>query len=82
MPGWHAGSWKEFAGQCGTRGADNGARGTATFNHPKGMCMTGGGQLIVVDSMNACVRSIDLESGMSLKFVDCCHQWQCQHVRV
>ncbi|KAK9831610.1 hypothetical protein WJX74_002508 [Apatococcus lobatus] len=58
------GKWEEFAGQCGQSGASNGLRDKATFDHPKGMCLTGAGQLIIVDSMNACIRSIDLESGM------------------
>ena len=60
----HAGTWGKFAGQCGSPGASNGPVDKATFDHPKGMCLTSRGQLVIVDSMNSCIRSIDLELGM------------------
>lgn len=58
----HAGKWEVFAGHCGKSGFANGAASKALFNHPKGMCLTSEGQLIVVDSINSCIRSIDLNS--------------------
>ena len=59
-----AGKWDRFAGKCGAPGFHDGPVDQALFNYPKGMCLTGTGQLIVVDSMNSCIRSIDLNASM------------------
>jgi len=49
-------------GKAGYAG-DGGPVGAATFNGPKGIAATAGGQVYVVDSENQAIRLIDTPSG-------------------
>ena len=56
---------EHWAGVDGVAGFRNGDRTAAHFHGPRGMCGDGRGNLVVVDSGNACLRRIS-SSGAQL----------------
>ncbi len=50
---------EHWAGVDGVAGFRNGDRTAAHFHSPRGMCGDGRGNLVIVDSGNACLRRIN-----------------------
>ena len=50
---------EHWAGVDGVAGFQNGERAAARFHTPRGLCSDGSGNLVVVDSGNACLRRIN-----------------------
>ena len=63
-----AGMWHVWAGICDpiTPGYHNGARSSARFHQPQGMCMHPRGQLLVADKGNHCIRQVSEEGAQQI----------------
>ena len=54
---------EEWAGTCGKSGFNNGDGQQALFDYPRGLCQRPNGDIIVLDTENALLRSVNRTGG-------------------